>query len=571
MARRAAAAGGASFPEGKAKDPADNRRPGTDEHERMNVTMQGRSGEGRGAVARVGLAAGFFGLLLASYITAMTGSGSLLVGGMLGVMGLALVVRRPALGVFILMTTFLFTYPAFLRGVGNLTINNVLGLILIPMAGYEMLRERSWWVLRFKPFLLMGVVVGSMIVSGVFYTGRSEYVEQQAVSKIEKSQRSQGPALIATRDAGAKFLTRLVFLVLFVFFVRTRRDLRAVVGILVAALLFTYFSVSTGEGQFGWGTGRLRALSDAGGAVYAGRNPNKLAYFALLVLTLLWYGRTTIRNRIWTPLWGAVTALTFVMIPMTGSRSGMLNLLVFMLIVLLEGRFNYRKILGLVAISFLVVVQFAYNTSVVDLLLPGQTAQRLTNIGVRSEVLEESGFEAQGSAGGRFRTAQSTIRVWLSYPLFGVGIGNFESERAVTDPFGVVGPPHNSYLWALAEGGLFVFVLYIWMFAWTWRRIEDIRWEYEARYGPMKLGWLVNAMRTGLIGFLFYSFFADMWYHDFFYVVMGISLALIRMHEQYAETGRVPESYAIGGRGGAATSSAAAVPRAPVVPPLLRG
>jgi hypothetical protein len=536
----------------------------------MMVSTPGRSAEGRGGFAKIAMAAGFVGLLLASYLTAMTGAGSVLVGSMVGVLGVLLVLRRPSLGVFILLTTFLFTYPAVLRGVGNLTINNVLGMLLIPMAAYEMLRERSWWVLRFKPFLLMGVVVASMIVSGVFYTGQSEYVQQQAAAKIERSQRAQGPALIATRDAGAKFLTRFVFLVLFVFFVRTNRDLRSVVAILVAALLFTYFSVSTGEGQFGWGTGRLRALSEAGGAVYAGRNPNKLAYFALLVLTLLWYGRTTIRNRIWYPLWGVVTALTFAMIPLTGSRSGMLNLLVFMVVVLLEGRFNYRKIVGVVAISFAIVVQFAYDTSVIDLLLPGQTAERLGRIGVRSEVLEESGFEAQGSAGGRFRTAQSAARVWLSYPLFGVGIGNFESERAATDPFGVVGPPHNSYLWALAEGGLLVFALYIWMFVWTWRRIEDIRWEYEARYGPMGLGWLVNAMRTGLIGFLFYSLFADMWYHDFFYIVMGLSLALIRMHEQYAETGRVPAGWAVGRGSGRAVAAPAptTVRRAPVVPAI---
>lgn len=533
------------------------------------ASRQGRSGEGSGAFARLGMAAGFFGLLLASYLTAMTDSAGVLVGAMVGVIGMAMVIRRPALGVFILLTTFLFTYPAALRGVGNLTINNVLGLILIPMAGYEMLRERSWWVLRFKPFILLGIIAASLLVSSALYTGQSEYVAQRDVSKIEKSQRSQGPALIATRDAGAKYLTRFVFLILFVFFVRTNRDLRIVAGILIAALMTTYFSVGTGEGAAGWGTGRLRSLSEAGGAVYAGRNPNKLAYFALLVLTLLWYGRVTIKNKVWWPLWGAMTALTFAMIPMTSSRSGLLNLLLFMLVVLLEGKMNLRKLAALVVISFVITVQFAYDTSIVDLLLPSETAARLENIGVRSEVVEDAGFEAQGSAGGRFRTAQSTLRVWVSYPLFGVGIGNFEDERAATDPFGVVGPPHNSYLWCLAEGGLFVFVLYVWLFAWTYRRLLDIQWEYEARYGPMQLGWLVNAMRTGMIGFLFYSIFADMWYHDFFYCVLGISLSLIRMHEQYAETGRVPESYAIGGRGtGVALTSPAVSGRAPVVPPL---
>ena len=131
-----------------------------------------------------------------------------------------------------------------------------------------------------------------------------------------------------------------------------------------------------------------------------------------------------------------------------------------------------------------------------------------------------------------------------------VGAGaqkNDASGGSVGDPFGTIGPPHNSYLWALAEGGVVVFGLYAWLFVWTIRRIHEIRWEYEARFGPMELGWLVAAMRTALVGFLFYSLFADMWYHDFFYIVMGISLALIHLHEQYASTGKVPERYRIGG------------------------
>lgn len=532
----------------------------------MMVSYNGRAEVARNPFVRIGMAAGFLGLLVASYITAWTGSGGLLVGAMIAVLGTILVVRRPVIGVFILMTTFLFTYPAFLRGVGNLTINNVLGLLLVPLMLYEMLRDRSWWVARFKPFILSAVIAGSMIVSGSYYTGQSEYVQETAQAKVEASARAQGPALFATRDAAAKFLTRFVFLVLFVFFIRTNRDLESVVGIIIFALLFTYFSVGTGEGIAGWGTGRLRTLGDAGGALYAGRNPNKLAYFALFGLTLLWYARRAIKRPIWYPLWGAVTAITFIMIPLTGSRSGILNLLVFTLIVMLEGRFTYRKIIGFAMVSFLVVVQFAYQTSVLDVFLPAATAERLQNIGVRSEVIEEEGFEAQGSAGGRFRTAQSTARVWFEYPLFGVGIGNFETERAAVDPFGVVGPPHNSYLWALAEGGLFVFVLYIWLFVWTFRRIHGIQWEYEARYGPMRLGWLVQAMRTVLLGFLFYSFFADMWYHDFFYIIMGMCLALIRLHDHYAETGQVPKRFMIGGSGGEVRKG---VIRAPIARPVV--
>lgn len=537
-------------------------------NDEMMAPVHGDGVGTRSLLTRIAMSAGFLGLLIASFVTAWTGAGSVLVGAMIAVIGVAVVLRRPVIGVFILMTTFLFTYPAFLRGVGNLTINNVLGLLLVPLMFYEMLRDRSSWLLRFKPFVLSAIIVGSMIVSSSYYTGTNEAVQQSAQEKIERSERAQGPALFQTRDAAAKFLTRFVFLVLFVFFVRTNRDLESVVGIIVAALLFTYFSVGIGEGVGGWGTGRLRSLSEAGGAIYAGRNPNKLAYFALFGLTLLWYARRIIKRPIWYPLWGAVTAITFIMIPLTGSRSGMLNLLIFMLVVMLEGRFNYRKIVGFAVVSLAIVTQFAYQTSVLDLLLPQQTAERLGNVGVRAEVLEEEGLATSGSLGGRFRTAQSAARVWLMHPIFGVGIGNFESERAVTDPFGTVGPPHNSYLWALAEGGIFVFALYIWLFAWTIRKIHGIQWEYEARYGPMRLGWLVAAMRTTLIGFLVFSFFADMWYHDFFYIIMGMALALIRLHDHYAETGQVPRSFMIGGTGGEIRQATPATPRRrPVIVP----
>jgi O-antigen ligase len=516
-----------------------------------NDAMMGPSqaaSDARGLFARMAMAAGFFGLLLASYITAWTGGGSYLVAAMVGVMGIALVIRRPTIGIYILLTTFLFTYPAALRGVGNLTINNVLGLMLVPMMLYEMVRDNTWWVLRFKPFVLIGLAVTSLLISASFYGGGSEVVEERDVAKVEASTRAQGPALFETRDAAAKLLTRLAFLLLFVFFVRTNRDLQLVVAVLVAALLFTYFSIGTGAGIAGWGTGRLRSLGDAGGALYAGRNPNKLAYFALLVLTLLWYARRTIRSPILYPLWAGVTVITFIMIPLTASRSGMLNLLFFVLIVMWEGKFNYRKLVAFAVVAMVIVVQFAYDESILDLLLPSQTAARLSNIGAGTQVLEDESFQGQGSVGGRFRTAQSAIHVWLEYPLFGVGIGNFETERAATDPFGVVGPPHNSYLWALAEGGVVALVLYLWLFAWTIRRIHEIRWEYEARYGPMKLGWLVAAMRTVLIGFMIFSLFADMWYHDFFYIIMGMSLALIHVHDQYAETGKVPQSFRIGSR-----------------------
>ena len=130
--------------------------------------------------------------------------------------------------------------------------------------------------------------------------------------------------------------------------------------------------------------------------------------------------------------------------------------------------------------------------------------------------------------------------------MFGVGVGNFNTERAATDPFGTVGPPHNSYLWALSEGGLVVFILYFMFFWWVFRKLRGIEWEYQARFGPVDLGWMASGLRTVIIGFMLFSFFADMWHHELFYIIVGMCLSLIRLHETYAATGQVPQPFVIG-------------------------
>jgi len=455
------------------------------------------------------------------------------------------IVRRPTLGILVYLTTFLFTYPAFLRGSGNFTINNLLGLTLVPLMLFGMLREGSWWIARWRPIVNLALIVAVMVGSSIFYRPAVEVGRDFLAERAMTSARAQGEALIATRDDSAKFVTRFVFLIFMVYFVRTPRDMKLVAATIVACLLATYLSVSTEEGVRGFGTGRLRVMGEAGTGLYAGRNPNKLAYFALFCLTLLWYGRRAIKRPIWYLPWAAAAGLVFAIIPLTASRSGLLNLMIFLAIVMLEGRFGYRKLFGLSVVALLFIVQVAFDVSVVDLFFPEDVATRLTRFDVRTEALE-MGLEGQGSAEGRIQTALSATRVFRYHPLFGVGIGNFNYERAILDPFGIVGPPHNSYLWALSEGGIFGFLLYAAFFVWVWRSIRNIEWEYEARFGALDLGWLVNALRTAMVGFLFFSFFADMWHHVLFYIVMGFTLAVIRAHHLFAETGRIPQPFIVG-------------------------
>ena len=511
----------------------------------MATTLTAANPRSRGRPALFWFIVGALLLLVGSFQIAAGGAGHVALGGVIGIVAGLAVVRRPALGILIYLTTFLFTYPAFLRGTGNFTINNILGLTLLPIMMYGLLREGDWWIFRYRPIVLLGLVAFVVITAGVFYTPAIDTGRDPIAERALTSQRDQGEALISTRDAGAKFFTRYVFLVFMVYFLRTPRDMKLVAGTVVLCLLATYLSVSTEEGARGFGTGRLRVMGETGTGVYAGRNPNKLAYFALYCLTLLWYGRRAIKNGFWYLPWAIATALVFVMIPTTGSRSGLLNLLLFLAIIMLEGRFNYRKLVGLTAVGLFFIIQIGFDVSIVDLLFPEDVATRLTRFDVRAEALE-LGLEGRGSAEGRIQTALSATRVFQYHPLFGVGIGNFAFERPIVDPFGTVGPPHNSYLWSLSEGGIVTFALYIGFFIWVWRELRNIEWEYEARFGALELGWLVNAARTGLVGFLFFSFFADMWYHVLFYIILGLAIALIRVHQVYAETGQVPQPFIVG-------------------------
>lgn len=511
----------------------------------MATAVSTAANGGRNRTGVIWLAIAGLLVLLGSFRIAAGGGGPMAIGGILALVAAMFIVRRPTLGILIYLTTFLFTYPAFLRGSGNFTINNVLGLTLLPLMLYGMLREGNWWIARWRPIVNLAVIVVVMIGSSIFYRPAIDVGRDFLAERAVTSARAQGEALIATRDDSAKFLTRFVFLVFLVYFVRTPRDMKLVAATIVLCLLATYFSVSTEEGARGWGTGRLRVMGEAGTGLYAGRNPNKLAYFALYCLTLLWYSKRAIKSSLLYLPWAAATVLVFAIIPLTASRSGLLNLLIFLAIIMLEGKFNYRKFVGLAAVGLFFIIQVGFDLSVVDLFFPEDVAARLTRFEVRTEALE-MGLEGQGSAEGRIQTALSATRVFRYHPLFGVGIGNFNYERAILDPFGTVGPPHNSYLWALSEGGLIGLLLYAAFFVWVWRTIRNIEWEYEARFGALGLGWLVNATRTALVGFLFFSFFADMWHHVLFYIVMGFALAVIRAHQVYAETGQIPQAFIVG-------------------------
>src|SRR4030095_8193710 len=129
----------------------------------------------------------------------------------------------------------------------------------------------------------------------------------------------------------------------------------------------------------------------------------------------------------------------------------------------------------------------------------------------------------------REETLERALQVAEDYPVFGIGLGNFrEVTRQVYDD-DFFRPPHNSYLWAICEGGVFVLVAYGWLFWVTWKDIQLIRGL--SVLDPEIEVW-ATALRVVFLLFFFYSAFADLWLNPLIYVLLG----LIASMRQYVET-----------------------------------
>jgi len=492
-----------------------------------------RGGQLAAYVAAVGVAA-------AAAVAFSAGGGMVVLGAGSALLAGSLVLRRPVVGICIYVVTFLFTYPNFLIAGGNVTINNVLGLVFIGMLAIGFIRERPGWLFTEPVMIALAIAGVIFIVASFAYTPAAEGMSEVVVEKALRVRAAGDAVLIDMRDPRMKLVTRYLFLIFLFFFVRSPREITVVMATVVACLVMTYFSISAEAGPFGWGTGRVRVLGDIGTALYTGRNPNKLAYFALFCLALTWYYRSEVKHWFGRVLWVVAVVIPIIIIPLTASRSGVLNLLLFLTIVSMEGRFGLRRVVGMTVASLALLLQFGFQVNLVGAILPEEVAIRLTQFRASPEALAE-GQIARGSFEKRGQNLVSTLAMIPRHPVFGVGLGNFATERAAVDPYGESAPPHNSYLWATVEGGLVVLILYLYAFVSLFRRLRVLRREYaEGAYAPVGMKWAVDAMHTSLIGFVVFCVFADMWVNIVFYIIVGLCLSLIRLHEYYRETGTVP-------------------------------
>ena len=426
------------------------------------------------------------------------------------------------LGIVVFVGTLLLGLPWFLAGDGRLTANNLLGLILFAVLIVQVCLSRDLWFMK-TPQVILFALIGVVLLGSLMHA-RLVYIPAVPPPKDQ------------TENTMFIFFSRLLFLCMFVNFVRTKRH---VILVLFAVLVFTMAVIPSaftnlanykGEEDIATGktldadTGKATEFRVTSDTTSWGKNENRLAFMCNVSILLIW-----MFMQFWRRWWVWAMGFPLIMIMggltlSTASRSGFLSLgLVFMFLLFQKGvSWPFRgSVLG--AIMFCGLIFF--------LVLPRASYERLLNYSVD----QSQHPEAWKSTQSRIETNQHAIEVFLSAPLLGVGPGDFRWLHRERYPYALSAgrPNHNSYLWAATEGGIPTVLLYLILFYAIWR---DLR-TAQTLYPQDDVLWHVTRFLRGFFFiWVFFSIFADFWLEVHLYLIAGLAMLLVqRRFEDYAE------------------------------------
>jgi len=200
-------------------------------------------------------------------------------------------------------------------------------------------------------------------------------------------------------------------------------------------------------------------------------------------------------------------ALCLLSILFTFSRGGFLTLLVVGGL-LVWGSQRRFLVAGLLALSLAGFLLFSSEQ------ISQQYVERARSI---------QNYEEDGSALGRINAWQTSWRVFLDYPLTGVGPNNlaavFQRYQPGEDRFRVA---HNAYFQLLAECGLPALLLFLGAIGVTWWRLQRLR-------GGTAPPWIevqARMLQISIAGYLVGSMFLNTAYSELIYYLIGLSVGL---------------------------------------------
>lgn len=451
------------------------------------------SGTGAPRIKRLALIVGLPLIGAATVAGTYRGNEVIVAAGWLALCAVGVLLVRPVVGVAFMTVGFLLAaYPTVFQALGVLTLNNLVGVALLGLVVARILETRDFSFLRIKQIQIL-IGIGVLLIIGT-------YVAQWQFPLLESSV-GKTRVLDKTARYSEDIMNRLVFLVFFCIFVRTRGEVKAMFVIFMLAL---YAAVPSA--LYNWMSGQLLRGFRASSSVTAGSNPNRLGMICLIEMALFWHWAQLRRGVLRQVVALAAMGGGLLVLMATGSRSAMLGL-GMLGVALQSGERRFRvpaPQLGLMV---------AVGVFAVAAVVPREAWERMIRFS------PEKGEVGASSSRMREETLERGWEMAKDYPLFGVGLGNFRevSRQIYFDDY--YRPPHNSYLWALSEGGIFVLAGYVLLFWVTWRDLREIR-RLAGRDPDIEV-W-ASAIRVVFLLFFFFSAFADLWVNPIAYVLLGL-------------------------------------------------
>jgi probable O-glycosylation ligase (exosortase A-associated) len=283
--------------------------------------------------------------------------------------------------------------------------------------------------------------------------------------------------------------------------VRDRRRWR----ILMILIAFSLGFLGAKRGLYGLLRGGIRYNDGPGGFM---SDNNSFALVLNMALPLLVGIALVEKEKVLRVAAWAMAGLSMLTILFTFSRGGLLTLCI--VVPLLVWRSKQRLLVtAMLAVG---VAGFLYLTA------DGFTDAYLN----RASTI--SNYEEDRSAMGRLAAWNTSWRVFLDYPLTGVGPNNLQVVHASYSPepdrFRV---SHNAYLQLLAECGFPALLLFLGALATTLLGLQTLRVETERAWAET----YARMLQISILAFLVGSVFLNTAYTELIYELMGLSVSLM--------------------------------------------
>ena len=310
-----------------------------------------------------------------------------------------------------------------------------------------------------------------------------------------------------------KMLKTVLFVLLLTNIITSVRQLKTLVHVIVAcAIIIALVSINH---YFTGMVDRWGRLIGYGEKEYS--NPNDLALGLLTIIPLTFLlileARTIFRRCIYA---GAIV-LMILAILFSMSRTGMIGLVFLGGVWLLAiGRKNFAKAVAIIVVMTTVLFAAASTFPVF--------VDRFASI------FDESSKDDLGSRAARLEHMLDGAMIMVENPVFGVGMG--QSMEAVYRRHGSRGAHweqiHNVYLQVGAEAGIIALLLFVGMIYSESARLRTAEMDLRQR-ADLSMVKRLQCMRVAILTFVICANFSPVAYNWFFYILLGLSGALLKL------------------------------------------